>query len=288
MDTKQTRTPTALITGASSGVGYELTTRLLGEGWEVLTLTRSALPDRAPIVAASRVNGRLRHYHADLADPAGLAAALAEIRTRERSIDLLVNNAAISLDRPAPGPAGRDLHFEVNVLAPYIVTSELMPQVAASGRGTILNVASNALLTVKHFSLAELLRPTHFKKLFGSYAASKLALALWTHEAAKQLPPGVELRSVCPGPNDTPMTRGAGMPGWIAVLVPFLFRHPRRGAAQVHAAAFGPQRGPSGVFLHRGKPTPIPHLSAAPAVHEAVRAAYTAAFRPPQARSDGM
>jgi NAD(P)-dependent dehydrogenase (short-subunit alcohol dehydrogenase family) len=275
------KTGTALITGASSGVGYELTTRLLGEGWDVLTLTRSPLPERAPIVAASHANGRLRSYRADLADPTHLTAALAEIRAREPSLELLVNNAAVSLDRPAPAPSGRDLHFEVNVLAPYAITTELLPLLTASGRGTIVNVASNALLTVKQLSLAELQHPTRFKKLFGSYAASKLALALWTHEAARSLPPGVTLRSVCPGPNDTPMTRGAGMPAWIAVLVPLLFRHPRRGAARLHAAAFG--RDQNGVFLHRGKPTKLPHLAAAPAVLAAVRAAYTASFPSSQA-----
>lgn len=271
----ETSRSTALITGANSGVGHELTARLLREGWQVLTLTRSEVPDREPVVAASKAEGRLRSYRADLGDPAALAAALADIRTKERGIDLLVNNAGGSLDRALPGPSGRDLHFEVNVLAPYVITTELLPLLASDAGGTIVNVASNALLTVKQLSLPELMHPGHcaFKKLFGAYAASKLALALWTHELAKALPPGVELRSACPGANDTPMTRGAGMPGWMAVLVPLLFRHPRRGAARLHDAAFGAHRGVSGVFLNRGAATPIPHLAQAPAVLAAVRAA---------------
>ncbi|MFZ6181691.1 SDR family NAD(P)-dependent oxidoreductase [Nannocystis pusilla] len=271
---------TALITGASSGVGYELTVRLLREGWDVVAWMRSEVPDHDPVVAAARASGRLRSDRVDLADPVGLAAALDRVRSRERSIDLVVNNAALSLAQAQPGPSGRDVHFDVNVLSPYAITTALLPCVAASEHKTILNVASNALLSVKQFSLAELVHPTRFKKLFGPYAASKLALALWTHELARALPPDVELRSVCPGPSDTPMTRGPGMPRWLGMLVPLplLFPHPRRGADRLHAAGLGAHRGERGVFIHRDRVTPLPWLAQAPAVLAAVRDIHARSF----------
>lgn len=255
---RETTQPTALITGATSGVGAELTGRLLGEGWRVLALVRSSFrEDASPHIRDALRTGALRVYRTDLAEPSALTATLAELRAHEARIDLLVNNAGVSLDRAAPAPSGRDLHFEVNVLAPYLITTALLPLVTASAHRTILQVSSNALLTVKAFSLDELEQPTRFAKLFGPYAASKLALSLWTTAFARTAPSGLVIRSACPGPNDTPMTRGAGMPRWLRILVPFLFRHPRRGAATLHDAAFA-HGVASGAFLHRGRPTALP------------------------------
>ncbi|AKF04616.1 SDR family NAD(P)-dependent oxidoreductase [Sandaracinus amylolyticus] len=267
MDTTS-RSPVALVTGASSGVGLALTSRLLAERWSVVTLTRSPLPQHDPALAAARAEGRLRAHHADLADLRGLARALEGIAAAEPRIDLLVNNAGVSLDAPRAAASGRDVHFDVNVLAPYVIARALAPNVAKGEHRTILNVSSNALLQVKELDLDELMRPTRFTKLFGSYAASKLALSLWTHEMAALLPGGVEMRSVCPGANDTPMTRGAGMPGWLRVLVPILFRDPKHGAARVLDAARGGL--PRGAFLHRGRPAAIPHLHRAREVHDLV------------------
>jgi len=158
------------------------------------------------------------------------------------------------------------------VLAPYLIVQGLLAPVARSGRKQIVNVSSNACLGVKKLSLAELSRPTHFQKLFGPYAASKLALSLWTHDLAPTLPEGVELRSVCPGANDTPMTRGGGMPGWLRMLVPLFFGNPARGAARLLDAASGEARAPRGAFLHEGKATPLPQVEQAPAIHAQVQA----------------
>ncbi|APR75930.1 oxidoreductase [Minicystis rosea] len=271
MDTTNHRT--ALITGASSGVGAELARRLLAEGWRVLALVRSPLRAEDPALRDAMRAGLLRTYMADLAVPAALAAALADIRAQEARIDLLVNNAGVSLERAQPAPSGRDLHFEVNVLAPYLVTTALLPLVAASAHRTVLQVSSNALLSVKALDLDELVHPTRFAKLFGPYASSKLALSLWTAAFAHTAPAGVSILSACPGANDTPMTRGAGMPGWLRVFVPVLFRHPRRGAATLHHAALAPRARSlePGVFLNRGRPTSLPFAERAEDVLARVR-----------------
>jgi NAD(P)-dependent dehydrogenase (short-subunit alcohol dehydrogenase family) len=259
IDTGDAAQPTALITGSNSGVGAELTSRLLGEGWRVRALVRSSFrEDAPPHIGDALRTGALRVYRTDLADPAVLTRTLAEVRAHEPRIDLLINNAGVSLDRAAPAPSGRDVHFEVNVLAPYLITTALLPLVAASAHRTILQVSSNALLTVKAFALDELEHPTRFTRLFGPYATSKLALSLWTTAFARTASPSLVIRSACPGPNDTPMTRGAGMPRWLRILVPFLFRHPRRGASTLHAAAFAPRSTAPGAFLHRGRPTALP------------------------------
>lgn len=252
--------PVALVTGASSGVGYELVGRLLGAGWRVLALQRSAVPLENPVVSLGAREGRLSSHAVDLSRPAQLMAKLAQLSEAEPSIDLVVNNAGVSLPEATLAPSGRDLHFEVNVLAPYLITQALLPNVAASQHRTVLQVSSNALLHVKNFSREELLRPSHFRKLLGPYAASKLALSLWTSAMATSLTGDVTLLSACPGGSDTPMTRSAAMPMALRMLVPFLFRHPRKSADALLAttAAFGGAH-TSGSFIQQGRQRSLPH-----------------------------
>jgi NAD(P)-dependent dehydrogenase (short-subunit alcohol dehydrogenase family) len=259
--TSQSQPPVALITGASSGVGYQLLLRLLNEGWRVLALQRSPVPQEDPMVQAAIREGRLCAHAVDLSLPTQLTAKLAQLAATEPRIDLLVNNAGVSLPRAAPATSGRDLHFEVNVLAPYLITRALLSNVAASRHRTVLQVSSNALLHVKEFSREELLQPSHFRKLLGPYASSKLALSLWTHALASSVTEDVSLLSVCPGGTDTPMTRGPGMPVVLRALVPFLFRHPRQGAAKLLSASgvFGGAPHDSGSFIMRGRPHALPH-----------------------------
>ncbi|MFY2560773.1 SDR family NAD(P)-dependent oxidoreductase [Corallococcus terminator] len=264
-------TRTAVVTGASSGVGYELLLQLLRDGWRAIALNRSDVVGAdeadAALVEQAKRDGRLRVHRGDLMDRATLDETLATIQRDERVIDLVVNNAGVSLDAPRAAPSGRDVHFEVNVLAPYLVTTALSPLVAASTDGMILNVASNALLQVKRLDLPDLVAPRVFRKLLGTYAESKLALALWTYALAPTLAKdGVTLASVCPGPNDTSMTRGRGMPSWLVWVVPFLFGHPKKGARRVLDAALGRQRAPSGAFVNRGKPARLPLSALAPEV----------------------
>jgi NAD(P)-dependent dehydrogenase (short-subunit alcohol dehydrogenase family) len=253
--------PVALVTGASSGVGRELMLRLLSQGWRVLALQRSKLASEDPVVQAAMRDGRLSTHLVDLSVPERLAATLEQLAVAEPRIDLLVNNAGVSLANASAGASGRDLHFEVNVLAPYLITRALLPNVAASQHRTVLQVSSNALFSVKALSREELLRPSHFRKLLGPYAVSKLALSLWTQGLASLVPQGVTLLSACPGGNDTPMTRGAGMPSALRMLVPFLFRHPRQGADTLLAASVL-HRGaayPSGAFIVRRRPRVLPY-----------------------------
>lgn len=252
-----------LVTGARTGVGLELAKRLLSEGHHVATLTRSELPDD-PVVAAAREGGRLSSFSGDLADATSRARALAEIARAHDHLDVVFNVAGVSLGAPATTPQRREFHFEVNTLAPFVVLRELQPLLERGAGKLLVNVSSNAALTVKAFEPSLLARPTSFEKLFGPYARSKLALSLWTHAIAPRLGPrGVRIMSVCPGPNKTPMTAGDGMPWWLLLFRPFLFQHPRRGADALWRSAFDPPPAPSGVFVVKGRPTTIPFVERA-------------------------
>ncbi|AKT40194.1 SDR family NAD(P)-dependent oxidoreductase [Chondromyces crocatus] len=269
---------TALVTGARTGVGFELTRRLLSEGWEVVALVRSDLPPE-PFVKEAQGEQRLRVVKGDLSDLGSLKQALREITAREASLDVLFNNAAISTEALRFSPGGRELQFEVNTVVPYILAMELKDLLRKGKLRTVINSSSNAALTVKRFDPATLERPPTFKKLFGPYAASKLALSLWTREAASRFSAeGIEIRSTCPGPNRTPMSAGGGMPWWLLPFQRLTFSHPSKGAARLHEVAFGRFRGEAGVFVNRGKVTPLGFEAEGRAVLERVRAVHEGAF----------
>lgn len=270
---------TALISGANSGVGLELTRRLLSEGWDVLALIRSDFAADEPQIASARAAGRLRVYRADLSDFASLRGALQAIRTREARIDVLFNNAAASAGRIEHSPQRRELHFEVNTVVPYITLMELKPLLAGGALKTVVNTSSNALLFVKQFDLELLERPRRYKPISGPYGASKLGLSLWSRELAPALQAeGIEIRSVNPGANKTKMTAGAGMPKWLLLLRHLFFAHPSVGAGRIYDVAVGPWRGQSGVFVNNGKATPLTFAQQGPLVLERVRTIYEREF----------
>ncbi|MGE7825513.1 SDR family NAD(P)-dependent oxidoreductase [Paenibacillus sp. NPDC093718] len=248
----------ALITGASSGIGLELTKRLLSEGWQVLALIRTAFPtDDARIQDALRLQ-QLRTYKADLSDFTDLQASLNQIKKHEDHIDLLFNNAGVSFGELSYSKQGREMHFEVNSVVPYIILMEMKELLARGSYKTVINTSSNALLYLKQFDYHTLASPTVFKKLVGPYAASKLALSLWTQEIANSIQKdGIMIRSVCPGANKTTITNNAGMPRFMIPIRHLFFSHPSEGASRLYEAALGSSPQSTGVFLNKGKVTPL-------------------------------
>lgn len=257
LDTK-IQNKVALITGAKSGVGFELTKRLLSEGMQVIAMVRSDFQNNDSLILESLKNNNLRVYKADLSDYKSLKAALNDIKSSEERIDVIFNNAGIMPEKINYSKQGREMQFEVHAVVPYIIFMELRELLLKGVIKTIINTSSNALLMVKQFELEPLEKPTEFKKLIGGYATSKLALSLWT-EAVSQTTSaeGIEIRSVCPGPNKTPMSGSSGMPIYMIPIRNLFFSPPSKGAARLYEAAFGVNRGETGVFINKGKTTPI-------------------------------
>lgn len=252
------QTKVALVTGAASGVGFELTKRLLIEGWQVLALIRSSLSSEDPLISSSLQTKQLRIYKADLADFKSLKAVLNQIKSKEPFIDVIFNNAGVSLGERNYSLQGREMHFEVNTVVPYFIYLELKPLLLEGTMKTVINTSSNALLLLKQFDFKTLDKPASFKKLVGPYAASKLALSLWTQEAASSaLTEGIRLTSACPGGNKTTMTKNAGMPRYMIPIRNLFFSHPSKGASRLYEAALGNAKEMSGVFLNKGKATPL-------------------------------
>ena len=192
---------TALVTGASSGIGAELARLCAADGHDVVLVARDA--GRLAELAASltrdhRVQARI--LPADLSDPASPQRIFDELRAT--SIDLLINNAGLGLRGPfasADWDASAGL-MQVNMTAPVHLTRLFLPGMLERRRGRVLMVASTAAFV-----------PGPFMAL---YYASKAFLLSFSEAVANEVKgTGVTVTAVCPGPTSTEFARRAGSSG---------------------------------------------------------------------------
>ncbi len=202
---KSQRENIALITGASAGIGLELTRRLLSEDWQIVALNRSDFPPDDMRIQTAVKSGWLRIYKtADLADYASLRRTLEVIKSTEQRIDILFNNAGGSFSELSYSQQGREKHYELLTVVPYIILMELKELMKRGRLKTVINTSSSVLKFTKAFNIEVLERPKTFRKLLGPYATSKLALSLWTEAIAPQLAKdNIKIRIVDPGSNNT-------------------------------------------------------------------------------------
>lgn len=275
-----TKHQVALITGANSGIGLELTRKLLHEGWQVVALNRSEVPSGDRLLQQAVNQGQLRIYKvADLADYDSLRRTLQKVRESEPFIDVIFNNAGQSFPELTYTPQGRETHYELLTIVPYLITMELKELLLKGQLKTVINTSSSALNMLKTFELEQLEHPPKFRKMLGPYAASKLALSLWTEALAPSLAKeGILIRSVDPGNNNT-VRKGqkSGLPIWLEPLMRFT-PPPTHGAGLLYDAALGEHRSKSGVFIIKGKIQSLPFRTLAKPVLERVEQIYREEF----------
>jgi NAD(P)-dependent dehydrogenase (short-subunit alcohol dehydrogenase family) len=176
---------TALVTGATSGIGRAIALQLARDGAEVFVHGRDAARGADTVTAITAAGGRARFVAADLGTPADLQRLVRE--TGE--IDVLVNNAGFSVwGATADLAVDRfDALFATNVRAPYFLVAAFAPEMAARGTGSIINISSPA----GRVGLAAV----------AAYSATKGALDAMTRAwAAEFSPRGVRVNAVVPGP----------------------------------------------------------------------------------------
>lgn len=111
-----------------STIGLELTRILLNEGWQVIGLNRSDWPADDRKLQSAALTGQLRTYKtSDLSDFASLRQALEQMKANEDRVDVLFNNAGRSFPELEYSRQGREIHYELMTVVPYILTMELKP-----------------------------------------------------------------------------------------------------------------------------------------------------------------
>lgn len=186
---------TALVTGATSGIGRATALALAAHGAAIIVHGRDEQRAADTLQRIEALGAKARLVLADLSDPAQVTA-LAE---RAGAVDILVNNAGIfHFARTADTtPDSFDTHIAINLRAPYLLVQALAPAMTQRGHGAIINVSSGAAGTPGLGS--------------GIYGATKAALESLTRVwAAEYGPAGVRVNAVAAGPTRTEGTAAYG------------------------------------------------------------------------------
>jgi short-subunit dehydrogenase len=191
--------PTALVTGASSGIGLAFARALAAKGHDLVVVARSE--DKLKELA-SELRVDVEVLPADLTDADQLARVEARCQDASQPIDLLVNNAGAGTYGPFAEAELATLEREVqlDVIAPMRLTHAALPGMLARGSGGIVNVASIAAFQAGPLNAV--------------YSASKgfvLSFTEAVHEEVRKS--GVHVTVVCPGATRTEFQQRGGFAG---------------------------------------------------------------------------
>jgi len=191
---------TALITGASGGIGLELARLFAAGGYDLVLVARSAGKLEELAGELRKHGGAVRVLAQDLARPESPEEVFRELEAAGVAVDVLVNNAGFATYGPfAELDLGRELEeLQLNVVTLTHLTKKLLPGMLARRRGGVLNVASTAGF-----------QPG---PLMAVYYATKAYVISFSEALAEELSgTGVAVSVLCPGPTATGFQQRAGM-----------------------------------------------------------------------------
>ncbi len=196
-------TKTALITGATGGIGSETARELARRGFSLILACRNEKAARTLCAEISREPGAAAcaAVRLDLASRASVRACAQHLLQDGRPLDVLINNAGIFTMKREETVDGFEKTMAINFLGPYLFTRLLEPLLLQAPAARILNITSNA-----GYQGRIILDDLHSRRKFHgfrAYSASKLALVLFTRELAERL-------------RATPVTVNAVHPGTVS------------------------------------------------------------------------
>lgn len=186
---------TAVVTGATSGIGAEITDQLAGHGAHLVLVARSAeVLETTATRLRTQYGVDVRTVPLDLADRESPRLLSRQLDEAGIEVEMLVNNAAVSQLSSVvdADPMRLRAMLELNVGALAELTARLLPGMVRRGRGAVLNISSTGAY-----------QPTPY---LAAYSASKAFVLSFTQAVwAEVAGTGVRVVAVAPGPTDTPM-----------------------------------------------------------------------------------
>jgi NAD(P)-dependent dehydrogenase (short-subunit alcohol dehydrogenase family) len=190
---------TALVTGATSGIGRAIAEAFAREGAQVVVSGRDQQRGNVVVEGIRAAGGSATFVAAELTSKAAIDQLAREATEAVGPIDILVNNAGIGYFSPtaAIDEATFDTLLTTNMKSPFYLTAALAPSMAKRGSGKIINITTMAA----HVGLPGM----------ALYGATKAGLTLMTKSWAAEFgPSGVNVNAISPGPTRTRGVEGMG------------------------------------------------------------------------------
>lgn len=246
----------ALVTGSTSGIGFETALGLARHGFRVGLVGRDVARTRAAVerIRSSVPGARVDAFTADLSAQAEVRRLAREVRALYPRLDVLVNNAGAIFDRHALTPDGIERTWALDHLAYVLLSLDLLDLLKASAPSRIVNVAS-AAHTRGRIRFDDLGHARRFSAM-AVYSQAKLGNVLFTAALARRLAgTGVTVNALHPGVIASGFAGDTG--GWFGLgwrlIRPFM-RTPVDGArTSLHVATASDLDGVTGRYFARSR-----------------------------------
>jgi 3-oxoacyl-[acyl-carrier protein] reductase len=185
---------TALVTGASRGIGRAIAIALAGAGADIIFTYNSSPNDAEKTTAAIVANGQKAQANkVDISDEKAITSLFKEFDESNIAIDILVNNAGIIMEKSTVDSSASDFDhvIGINLRGTFLTGREALKRMVHGRGGRIINISSDlGFLGRESFAL---------------YAASKGAINALTKSWALEYAPHILVNGIAPGPVDTDM-----------------------------------------------------------------------------------
>ena len=198
---------TILITGATDGIGEQTALELAGNGASILLHGRNIQKAEKSLDKIIRLtsNDRIKAFIADFSSLNGVKKLADEIKQNNNNLDVLINNAGVYMNQEKITVDGFETTFQVNHLAPFLLTHLLLP-LLNNVHSRIINVSSVA--HTRGRIDFDNLNGEKFYDAYNAYALSKLANVIFTVELAERLKgTGITVNALHPGVINTKLLR---------------------------------------------------------------------------------